>query len=289
MKKIIFISVLVLFFFSLTVVNYSCKEKIDDQDTVKTVLNEQSVNDAVFSTDAFTYVISDVLVSTDENDGDKSISTTCATVTLNPTVGYPKTLTIDYGSAGCTVSGHTVKGVVTAQLSNRIRQEGSTVTITFSSFSIDTLAISGTITMSVEEVDLQNAKIDFSTTLTNCSITIPSGDFSLDGDLDFSWEMETLSDYTDDKFEIESGTLTGTNLKDKTFTATILETLYYPIGCGNITQGKLKIETSETTYPATIDFGTGTCDNNATITTTIEKVIGNQTIYQEFTYNITLP
>lgn len=289
MKKIIFVAIIALFFFGLSVVNYSCKEKTTEDDTVKTVLNEQSTLDAVYLTDAYSYVISDVLVSADANDGEKALLTTCASVTLVPTIGYPKTLTIDYGTNGCVINGITIKGLVTAQISNRIRQQGTTVSVTFSNFSIDTLAISGSFSLTIEEVDLQNSKINFDVAMNNCTINIPSGDFSFNGSLDVDWDLKTLTDYTDDEFEFETGTFTGTNLNDKTYEATILEPLYYDVSCGNMVQGKLEIKNSDLTYPATINFGSGECDNVATISTTIELVIGNQTIYQDFTYEITLP
>ncbi len=274
-------------------INFSCKPDDDDQvqeqnDT--TVYNEKSVEDVTYATDYYNDVISDVLINTDENDASKTKAfAECPTVTLEPTIGYPKTLTIDYGS-GCSNYGATKKGKVTAEISDRLRKEGTTVSITFSDFYVDTVEISGTVSITIDSVDLVNQIIYFSATFNNCSVTMPSGTIALNGNLSFVWNINTLTDYTDDTFEIVSGSLSGTNRDGKTFTATVQEALLFTAECKTITQGIIKVETSDNSYPATIDFGDGTCDHIATVSTTIVITTPTgQTYTKTITYEITIP
>ncbi len=292
MKKVITLFT-VFVFFSVLVLNQSCKPDDPEpqpQDTTKTVLNEQTVSDGVSATDVYTDVIADVLVKTDENSSNKkSFSEDYPIVTLEPTIGYPKTLTIDYGTAGCDVNGHTIKGKVIAKISDRLRTEGTTVSISFTTFSVDTLTIDGTVALTIDEVDLVNSTIKFSTTFTTCSVTMPSGTISLAGSLSYTWNINTLTDYEDDTFDITSGSLTGTNREGKSFTGTVLTTLVYTVQCKTIVSGTLKLETSDNNFPATIDFGDGTCDKKAIVYTTIEYTIGNQTFTKDYSYEITLP
>lgn len=292
MKKIILVLV-GLFLFSLTLVNNSCKKPDPDansEDTTEVILNEKTVEDASYATDIYGDVISDVLVKTDENSSEKkSMTETCADISLLPVIGYPKTLTIDYGTTGCEVNGHTITGKITAEISGRLRVEGSTVSISFTDFSVDTLAVTGTIALTMNSVDLSDNTIDFSTSLTNCALTMPSGNISMNGTMDITWNINTLSNYEDDTFEITSGDFTGTNKRGKSFTGTVLTTLLYPVSCGTIVSGQLKLETSESNFPATIDFGNGTCDNTAMVYTTIEYTVGNQTFTKDYSYEITLP
>ncbi|MBN2892995.1 MAG: hypothetical protein JXL97_14095 [Bacteroidales bacterium] len=292
MKKVIFILVGIVFF-GLSVVNFSsCKpEEEIPEDTTKTVLNEQTVEDANYTTDVFIDVVADVLVSADENDTkEKSYSTTCATITYEPTVGYPKTLTIDYGTTGCDINGHLLTGTITATISDRIRKEDTEIAISFTDFKVDTLEVNGTMSLIINSVDvITDNKIDFTTTLTGCSLSMPSGDISIAGTMDITWNLNTLSDYNDDTFDITSGNLTGTNRRGKSFTATVLSTLTYTVECSTIVSGELQMQTSDVNYPATIDFGNGTCDKIATVSTTIEIQVGNQTFTQNYSYEITLP
>jgi hypothetical protein len=291
MKKSI-VLLAALFFLSFSIFISSCnheEEPVQEQNDTTTA-NEKSVEDVTYATEYYNDVISDVLIKTDENDGSKSKAyLDCPTVTLEPTIGYPKTLTIDYGD-GCSNYGATKKGKITAEISDRLRQEGTTVSITFTNFYIDTIQLSGTVSITIDSVDLINQIIYFSTNFNNCSLTMPSGSISLSGNLSFVWNINTITDYTDDTFEIASGSLSGTNRDGKSFTATIQESLLFTAECMTITKGIIKVETSDTSYPATIDFGDGTCDHIATVSTTIVITTPTgQTYTKTITYEITIP
>ncbi|MBN2664320.1 MAG: hypothetical protein JXR68_11775 [Bacteroidales bacterium] len=290
MKKIA-LTLSVLFVLAISIGNFSCKDPDPEpQDTTKTVLNEQTVDDGVNSTEIITDVIAEVLVSADENSADKkTYPKTCATVTLEPTVGYPKTLTIDYGTSGCSMNGHTISGTITATISDKLRTEGTTVSILFTDFSIDTLAVDGAISLTINSVSIANNTIDFSAALSAVTVTMPSGNIQMGGSMDITWNINTLTNYEDDSFNITSGSYTGTNKRGKIFTGSIIETLVYTVECETFVDGKIEFETSEIAYPATIDFGNGTCDHLAIVTTTIEITVGNYTYTEDYSYEIILP
>ncbi len=294
MKRSILLLSSIFMLFTFIIMDTSCSDDEDltdvpeAQDTTKVVMNEESSEDAAFVTDIYMDAIGDVLVGSDENTS-KNVSSTCAEVTIEPDdlLSYPKTLTIDYGTDGCDMNGHTVKGTITAEISGRLRADGTTISVSFDSFSVDTVTVNGTIALSVQAFSTQN--IELEAAFTNCSVVMPSGTISLDGTVGLIWEFNTLTDYNDDMLSLKSGSLTATNRSGKSFTIAILEDLLYPVSCRTIVSGQMKVETSDNNFPATVDFGDGTCDNIATVTTTVQLEIGNQTIEESYTYEITLP
>ncbi len=288
MKKLLFAIVLFIGLLGFSLNFSSCKDNNNEGDT--TTLNEKSVYDASDALYAYTEVVGEVLTTADDGDSSKTKTTmSCATITFEPLTGYPKTLTIDYGSVGCNVNGHAISGKITATINDKIRSEGTTIKISFDDFKIDTLSLNGTMSLTISKVDLTSKIIEFSTDFSECSLTIPSGTISLDGNVSYEWDMKTLSDYTDDMFIVKSGNLTGTNRESKTYSINVVTPLTYNVSCGHFVSGQLEVQESNSSYPATIDFGDGSCDNVATVTTTIEIQVGNQTFYQTKTFEITLP
>ncbi|MEA3450362.1 MAG: hypothetical protein U9Q83_00495, partial [Bacteroidota bacterium] len=213
---------------------------------------------------------------------------TCPFTSIEPAVGYSKTLTIDYGT-DCSSNGHIISGQIIATISGRIRIEGNTVSIAFTNFKIDSVEINGTMELTMDTVNVIDHYIYFSTNFSNCELTTPSGTSAFDADFSTKWLINEVTNYNDDVFEIASGTFSGTTKNAKTYNVTILKTLVFTIDCKTIVEGEIKVETTESAYPATIDFGDGTCDHTATVSTKIERTILDQTITQDFSYDITIP
>lgn len=69
---------------------------------------------------------------------------------------------------------------------------------------------------------------------------------------------------TDDDVTTISGTATGTNRSGRNFTV-LLNSIVKPANCVHITSGTLEL-TPEEFNTRTVDFGTGTCDDDATYT-----------------------
>jgi hypothetical protein len=68
---------------------------------------------------------------------------------------------------------------------------------------------------------------------------------------------------SDDAYDI-TGSANGINRKGNAFTATITTALHVQAGCPYIESGVVEHTVNNKTY--TLDFGNGTCDNQATIT-----------------------
>lgn len=288
MKK--YLIIILSVFFSAFLITFSCKKEnpdTDENDTVKTVFNEQSSSDVKNCISSASEVIGLVVINSDKQD-QKNLTTECPAVSLTSGIGYPKTLTLDFGT-GCTFNTQIVSGNISAVLSDRIRNDGTTVSVTLTNFKIDTLQLSGNLSLTVEESNVMTTGvIILSATLSNGVITFPSGTYEFNSTFSISWKMNTLTDYSDDLIEITSLSMTGTNSENVGFTVTLNEKLVYDTDCTEIVSGILKIETSSIPFPATINFGNGTCDGVAVVSTTIQLVIGNQTFNQDYSYTIEL-
>jgi len=286
MKKYAIIIILVLVTISISF-NYSCKNEDDNRDTLA-VYNKTTAEESIIAVDVYNQIFDIVLISSDKTDA-KSINTECPSITFEPTTGYPKTLNCDFG-IGCTYNEHTVSGSISAILSDRIRNQGTTISVTLTNFKIDTVEVSGTITMSVTEANvLTSGIITLTATIDNAVITTNDKNFSFDTDLTISWNLNGLTDYTDDEISITQLSMTGVNSDNKTFNIEVEEALVFSVSCKEITTGIFSATTSESNFPFSVDFGNGVCDGMATITTTIQVQIGNKIIEEEYSYEIELP
>jgi len=186
----------------------------------------------------------------------------CATITITPTTGFPKTIVIDFGTA-CTYNGVTRSGKINIQLTDSVRKSGSTATMTFTNYFVNLYKVEGTITWT--NTSTANVRSWTRVTAAGSKITAPDGRF---------WTHEGSRSVTqtggvgtptvvDDIFLVTSGTHTVTNSSNISRTCTILEALQKKNACANIDKGKIKVQGPN--HYATIDFGDGTCDNLATI------------------------
>ncbi len=187
----------------------------------------------------------------------------CATITV--TGSFPtKNIKIDFG-AGCTSPNGVVrKGIMNIVLTDSVRTPGSKATITFDNFYVNGYRKEGTIVRTNTTVAGSNTR-SHNRTVTDGKITAPSGKYWLHTcnlDITQTAGVSTPCDITDDVYQI-SGTRTTTNSEGKTRTGTTQTPLQKKTVCSNIDQGILKIQGPN--HYAIIDFGNGTCDNQATI------------------------
>jgi len=284
-KYIILISTVLIFSFLLSI---SCKEDNDPENADTLFYNLKSDNDFNAGLNAYNQVFELVLIDVDKQENLKNVSTDCPSISYTQGLTYPKTLTLDFGT-GCDYNGHTIKGSLSATLSDRIRNQGTTISISFTNFEIDTIKLGGTVSLSVIEANVMNgATLKLNATITNGTLTLPSTSISLSGTLDILWEMKTLNVYTDDLIDFTALNLTGTNTENVSFTATLVETMIYNVSCKETTDGAVKVETANISFPSTINFGDGTCDGKAMVTTTISITIGNKTYEEDYSYEINL-
>ncbi|MEP6712414.1 MAG: hypothetical protein ABJA37_08365 [Ferruginibacter sp.] len=185
----------------------------------------------------------------------------CATITVTPQNGFPKTIVVDYGT-GCTSNGIFRSGKINIVLSDSLRKSGSTAVMTFDNYFVNSFKREGTITWtntSVSSVKSWQRKVE------NGKITSPDGKYWIHNGLKNFIQtagLNTPHDPLDDVFLI-TGTSTVTNANGKTRNSTITEALQKKFSCDNIDKGTIRIDAPN--HYAVIDFGDGTCDRIATI------------------------
>lgn len=199
----------------------------------------------------------------------------CATVTVLPadTVNYPKTMTIDFGSGCTSANGVTRKGKLVINLTGKIRKSGSVMTVNFTDYYVNNYKVEGTFT--ITNSSTANGLV-FTTQTTNGKVTFPTGAwFSHSGTRTFTQTAGSgTPTFADDTYAI-TGNFSNANSEGKSVSGTIITALVKTFSCKNIVSGVTQFNYNG--IKGTLDFGSGTCDNAATITVGLK------------TYPITLP
>jgi hypothetical protein len=218
----------------------------------------EDVNDVVEETAAKHGLLSGGVCGTSET---MNWSGACANVTV--TGSFPaKNIKIDFGTGCTSPSGVVRKGVINVVLTDSLRKAGSVATITFDNYYVNSFKKEGTITRTNNTV---SGNRSVNRKVAGGKITSPNGKVWLhesDVNITQTAGSETACDLRDDVYSI-SGTKTVTNAKGKTRTSTTQTALQKKMSCANISEGVLKVQ--GTNHYAIIDFGNGSCDNQATI------------------------
>jgi hypothetical protein len=205
-----------------------------------------------------------------------SLGNRCFTVTVAPQnpLLWPKTVTIDFGTAGCVgPNGHTRYGKIITVYSSRMVMPGAVATTTFDNYKIDSFKIEGTHVVtnqstalrSIWKVDVTNGKVS---NLSNGNYRLRNATHTftqVDG-------MLTPLNPFDDAIEI-TGNGSGTasyNGNMLQWSRTIQIPLLKKIACRWFVKGSVNITRNART--ALLDFGNGNCDNQATLTSNGQTV-----------------
>ena len=186
----------------------------------------------------------------------------CATVTITPLIGFPKNISIDFGSGCTSPNGITRKGKINIVLSDSVRKTGSTAVLTFGGYFVTGFKKEGTITWTNTSTATTKG---WQRKVENGKITNPNGRFWLHSGVKNVVQVEGWStpiNLLDDVFSI-TGNHTITNAAGVSRTSAIIEPLQKKTICDNISKGSIKLEGPK--HYALIDFGDGTCDKIATI------------------------
>jgi hypothetical protein len=266
---------------ALLLSTFSCKK--DSSNSSQTADEQTTVDLASSSTgaeslydDAF-----DVVVQSSEESGvstssvagltvnsTQSVNTytavsACAVITLSPqdpTV-FPKTMTIDYGSGCTSTNGITRKGKLTVSLSGKVRTPGSVISVTFDNYSVNGYQLTGTYALT--PVLASGGGINYNITISDGSITLPTGavyTYSCSETFTQTGGIGT-STVTDDIYSITGNFSYSGN--GNTITGTVTTPLIRSADCKNITTGTIAFIYKS--INGTLDFGSGTCDNVATL------------------------
>lgn len=246
----------------------SCRKKKDDDDTDTTsskdnALAEGTYNDVSNIADqASTGSLSSYLAPL--NSDHKSMLSTCATVTRD-TIAVPHIITIDFGTANCLCSdGRYRRGIINVSYIGQYRDSASTHTITFANYYVNDNKVTGTKTV-VNNGHNAAGNLTYSITVNGQIDKATGGTITWVSNRTREWIVgENTATWGDDVYLI-TGSANGTSSNGTAFTITITSPLRKEIACRHFVSGKFDL-TPSGKATRHVDFGTGSCDNQATVT-----------------------
>ncbi|MBL4625469.1 MAG: hypothetical protein JKY42_10065 [Flavobacteriales bacterium] len=181
-------------------------------------------------------------------------------------VTFPNTVVLYYGTTASSCSGgYSTSGKLKAVFSGQYNTSGSVVTVSFSNYAVDSIAVSGTMTITNNGYNADNNYV-FNISVANAKLEYDTINISWNCSRKYEWIFGDNTDViTDDKF-IVSGTSSGRTSKGNEFDVEITEDLNYSTSCKWITQGIIEMDLGISLSPRTLDYGNGTCDENVTVT-----------------------
>jgi hypothetical protein len=239
-----------------------------NEDAVQDIVAKTETTDYLNLVDAFSFETEEEITNSDD-DLKSAELLSCLTVTIHQNENgefWPRSWTLDYGTENCTCFlGNTKRGKINVKISDWWRNEGSLKEITFEDFYMNDNKMEGIKTILNTGLN-ENGNLTFTKKITNAKITNTDG-------LTISWNCEQQSEqieggttvlFADDVWEVTGGG-SGVNLDEKAFKMKITSALIYKTGCFYPISGTVEIEI-EGEPVKTIDYGTGDCDNKATVT-----------------------
>lgn len=186
----------------------------------------------------------------------------CATVTVTPPdlTTFPKTVTVDFGSLGCTDQyGVTRKGKLTAVFTGYLHNAGSHVNVTFDNYYVNGYKLEGIYNLANTSPN-SNGRT-FNDTITNGVVTNLEGKTCTWNATRYSTQTGGFSTVilSDDEYT-GGGKSTGVGFNGKTFDATS-SNVVWKLNCKYLVSGTSTIYSGNDPEPVIVDFGNGTCDN----------------------------
>lgn len=278
-RNLVFLSLFILISASLVISSCEKRDADDNDDTSlasdnaimqSTFDQPQSMADQAASNGSLqTFIVANT---------DVNLLGSCATVT-HDTVSVPRVLSIDFGTTNCLCNdGRYRRGRINVGYTGKFRDSGTVLTFTFNNYAVNDYAVTNTSTKVVTNKGTKANGHPWFTIHESGSIVKPNngGTITWLSDRENEWiaGYATKWWWKDDEYLI-SGTSSGITAKGTAYTMTITKPLYILLNCHNIVEGTIDI-TPTGGYTYTLDYGSGACDNLATVK------------YRSKTYNITL-
>jgi hypothetical protein len=248
---------------------YSCsKDDSPDNATPPEDLTAQELTAARIQSDlVFDDVSSEVLqVTLNGTTGAASTtSAACATVTISPQdlTTWPKTITIDYGSTGCTgINGWVRKGKISYTLTKLPRETGAVVNVSFDNYFVNGYKLEGS--YSITNNRSTDANLNITTRLVNGKITYPDGKWYTRTST-INWQQvagSATASVLDDEFNVTGEAVIKSSANNELITSSKTP-LLRKVTCGNFVSGQLNVAYNG--IAGVLDFGGGTCDKKATL------------------------
>lgn len=267
MSRVILLTAISLMAFSLS----SCKKRRLNRDTTTSI-------DASIIEGAFNDIQKIAEYGVKEQDlggrsGFRSIYGN-PTIALNPAwpdTTFPKVLTIDFGSGTTDNFGVTRKGLLTITCTGLYRDSAASFSMVPANYHVNEYKIEGTKTV-VNKGRNAAGNLWFTVDIDNARVTDNDG-------LAITWESSRqrewvygestnwlnngLNGVLDDTYAI-SGNANGINREGRAYTINITNDLIVSVDCRYIKEGTLTL-TPEDLDVRTVDYGNGSCDNQATV------------------------
>jgi hypothetical protein len=250
----------------------ACKKSSSSQDDAALSLSASGTTAQAAYGDVFSVVMS----TSESNDLNTSVSQAAAqtgpVTTFGVTVGvspsdtdtYPKTLTIDYGSGDTSATGVIRSGKLIVTLSGRLIDVGTTVAVTFDQYKVNGFGLAGT--YSFTNYSQLGSGLSYTTAVTGGVLTYPSGATYTYSEQDTLVQTSGVGTptFTDDAYTI-TGNFALASSAGNRITAEVTTPLVREFTCGNIVSGVVSF-TYDSAVHGTLDYGAGTCDDQATLT-----------------------
>jgi hypothetical protein len=209
-----------------------------------------------------------------KGSNENSVLSSCATV-LHDTVSIPHVITIDFGPVNCLCAdGRYRRGKIIVTYQGHYADSGSTHTISFDGYHINNNAITGYKT--VTNMGHNNNGYLYFKVIADDTLTFASGAVRTWGcNRTRTWIAgDSTITRQDDVYEV-SGTSTLSKPNGNSFTANITTPLLIARNCQWIKAGVVQIVpaiTNANQYTRIINYGNGTCDNQATLTVNTQSI-----------------
>jgi hypothetical protein len=185
------------------------------------------------------------------------------TVSEGEVNGYPKIITLDYDDSTVLKNDKVLSGSIVIEIFGPRDIANYTRMVTYNNFGIDTVTIAGSSMVTVDRANAtyRNNKSDLTITLDNGNIITRSSERT------WTWMegLETTEDQTDDVIQIE-GIVNASNSNGDSYKKEIVDPLVRLRDCRFIVSGVVEVTLNDQLV-STFDYGDGTCDAVATMTT----------------------
>ncbi len=262
MMKNVFSTPLCLLFTLSVLLFTSC---VRERDTDTEMSAELAMNEFVFH-DASDLADDAATKSTGENLSNYKTRGYCAVLTHNK-LSSPRTIVIDFGAVNCMCNdGRNRHGKILVSYTGNYQDSGSIHTITFDNYYVNNYAIMGS--NIIENKGLNASSQPYYSSMVEGKVLRPDALDTIyyQANHTITWiQGNTTPIWGDDIYHI-TGTGSGRNELKTYYAMNISAPLVKDVlGCRYYTQGKIEMQPQGKAL-RTIDFGDGSCDNDATVT-----------------------
>ena len=196
-----------------------------------------------------------------------TILSACATVTKD-TVANPHTITIDFGATNCTCTdGKMRRGQILVSYTGPYRATGTVITHTFNNYFVNDNQVTGTKTVTNNGPNGAGNLIFAINASGNVILANNGGTISWTSTRTREWTAGSATQTVQDDVYSITGGASGTSAAGNTFVSQITTPLVRKMatGCRQIVSGVIVLSPANKAI-RTIDYGTGVCDDQATVT-----------------------